>query len=169
MTAELTHLVPLAKITSAGLRATVRATPEQCEAIAKRMGIPAVASLECRFDMTREADGVSIAARGRLRAEVTRECVVSTEEFESTVDEEFDVRFVPAGAEHDDPDPNLPDEIPYEGGAIDLGEAAAEQLALALDPYPRMPGAELPELDDDAHDSPFSVVMRRLGPDKPGH
>jgi hypothetical protein len=26
----------------------------------------------------------------------------------------------------------------------DLGEAVAEQLALALDPYPRAPGAELP-------------------------
>ncbi|NWN13490.1 hypothetical protein GY655_27460, partial [Escherichia coli] len=30
----------------------------------------------------------------------------------------------------------------YSGGAIDLGEAAAETLALALDPYPRSPAAE---------------------------
>ena len=28
---------------------------------------------------------------------------------------------------------------------IDLGEAAAEQLGLALDPYPRMPGVEMPD------------------------
>ena len=29
----------------------------------------------------------------------------------------------------------------YEGGSIDLGEAAAETLALTLDPFPRSPGA----------------------------
>jgi hypothetical protein len=29
----------------------------------------------------------------------------------------------------------------YEGAVIDLGEAAAETLALGLDPYPRAPGA----------------------------
>ncbi len=28
---------------------------------------------------------------------------------------------------------------------IDLGEAVAQQLAIALDPYPRAPGAALPE------------------------
>jgi hypothetical protein len=28
------------------------------------------------------------------------------------------------------------------GGMIDLGETAAQQMALALDPYPRAPGAE---------------------------
>jgi hypothetical protein len=33
------------------------------------------------------------------------------------------------------------DTIPYEGGAIDLGEAAAETMALALDPFPRGPNA----------------------------
>jgi hypothetical protein len=32
---------------------------------------------------------------------------------------------------------------PFEGDAIDIGEAVAQQLALALDPYPRAPGASL--------------------------
>jgi len=34
------------------------------------------------------------------------------------------------------------DVIGYEGGAIDLGEAVAETLALALDPFPRSPDAD---------------------------
>jgi uncharacterized metal-binding protein YceD (DUF177 family) len=33
------------------------------------------------------------------------------------------------------------DTVEIEGGAIDLGEAAAETMALALDPFPRAPGA----------------------------
>ena len=32
---------------------------------------------------------------------------------------------------------------PFDGSAIDIGEAAAQQLALALDPYPRAAGASL--------------------------
>ena len=34
------------------------------------------------------------------------------------------------------------DEIDYEGSAVDLGEAAAQTLALALDPFPRSPTAD---------------------------
>ena len=34
------------------------------------------------------------------------------------------------------------DTIFYEGGSVDLGEAVAQSLALALDPYPRSPAAE---------------------------
>ena len=35
------------------------------------------------------------------------------------------------------------DIVPYEGGAIDLGEAAAQTLVLALDPWPRAPDADV--------------------------
>src|SRR3546814_17044110 len=33
---------------------------------------------------------------------------------------------------------------PFENGCIDLGEIVVQHLAVALDPYPRAPGAELP-------------------------
>ena len=141
----------------------VRATPEECAAVAARMDLPAIQSLECFFSLAAEDDGVSIFAEGRLRAEVTRVCVASAEEFATPVEEDFEIRFVPAGTERDDPDPDLPDEIPYEGMTIDLGEAATEQLGLALDPYPRMDGATLPEFDEDEDTSPFSVLARRMG------
>ncbi len=78
-------------------------------------------------------------------AAVVRTCVISLDEFETVVEEEFRVRFVPAGTESYDPDPDAEEEIPFTRGVIDLGETAAEQLALALDPYPRKPGAELPQ------------------------
>ena len=60
----------------------------------------------------------------------------------ATVAEAFTVHFVPDGTETEDCRLDAPDEIPYQGSAIDLGEAATEQLALALDPYPKQPGAE---------------------------
>ncbi|MGI4747246.1 MAG: DUF177 domain-containing protein, partial [Janthinobacterium lividum] len=83
-----------------------------------------------------------------LAARLTRTCVVTLEEFPVVVAEQFMVRFVPAepGDEQADVELDLDadDDVPYDGTTIDLGEAAIEQLALALDPYPRKPGAERP-------------------------
>ena len=92
-------------------------------------------------------------ATGRLEAELVQVCVVSLEDFASRLTEEFSLRFVPEGRENFDDDPAAVDEIAY-AGIIDLGEVAAEQLALALDPYPRKPGETLPELDAEADEMP---------------
>jgi uncharacterized metal-binding protein YceD (DUF177 family) len=86
--------------------------------------------------------------------------VVSLEEFETLTEERFRLRFVPAGRESDDDDPDSDDEIAYTGATIDLGEAAAEQLALALDPYPRKPDAVLPDAASEPLDLPFAALAR---------
>ncbi len=163
---DLYRPVPLSKIGAAGLTISVLATPEECSRVAERMGIPAIQSLECSFHLAREHDGVSIVAVGRLQALVTRTCVVSAEDFEAPVIEEFEIRFVPAGSVRDDIDPEVSDEIPYTGETIDLGEAAAEQLGLVLDPYPRMPGALLPDNDDEGDGLPLAALFRRAEPEK---
>jgi len=49
---------------------------------------------------------------------------------------------------------------PLEGGVIDIGEAAAQQLSLALDPYPRAPGAGLGEASGGMGDSPFAALAK---------
>jgi uncharacterized metal-binding protein YceD (DUF177 family) len=141
----------------------VVADAAECAALAVRMQVPAVLSLSCRFKLT-AGQGGSIAAEGALRARVTQLCVVSLEPFDSEVAEDFRVRFVPAGRESDDEDPEAEDELPYEGATIDLGEAAAEQLALALDPYPRAPGAALPGEAEPGSDSPFAALARLRRP-----
>ena len=73
----------------------------------------------------------------------------------------FAVHFVPPGDEIDDSDPEAVDQIPYVGGAADLGEAAVEQLALALDPFPRKPGAALPAEAAEEASSPFAALLAR--------
>jgi Large ribosomal RNA subunit accumulation protein YceD len=161
MTVELSRPVALAKIGRGGLALQTEATPEECKAVAARMDVPAIRSLECSFRLSVEDDGVSVAALGRLRALLTRVCVVSAEEFETVTEDEFEVRFVPTGQEREDADPDDIDEIPYEGDAVDVGEAAVEQLGLAMDPYPRMEGAEMAEIEDDGDASPFAALSRR--------
>lgn len=157
----------------------VVASPAECAALAARFAIPAVTALACRFRVAPAAGGV-LVAEGELTARITRECVVSLELFEVPVEERFRVRFVPRAvieADAEAPlDPESDDEIPYAGAVVDLGEAAAEQLALALDPYPRMPGADLPPLDDDppddklpAGDPPHADARAADGPSRPAN
>ena len=159
MIPELHRPVRLARVDADGTDLVVEATPAECLALTDRMLIPAVQSLTCAFHLRRESDSV-VVAHGRLQAHVVQTCIVSAEDFETTVDDAFRLRFVPSGEESDDPDPESDDEIPYEGDTLDLGEAAADQLALALDPYPRMPGAELPEPDTEDQAHPFSALTR---------
>jgi len=128
----------------------IEANDAECAALASAFGIPAVLRLAGVFALTPEAGGVFGAAL-RLSARVRQVCVVTLEEFEAELREEAALRFVPAravkeGAEIELLDPETlegPDEIFYGGEVIDLGAALAEQLALALDPYPRKPGAVL--------------------------
>lgn len=89
------------------------------------------------------ADGAEVA--GKLEGVVRQTCVVSLEEFESPVAENFSVDFATdpeSGAETDDEEEieDLPD--PIVDGKIDLGALATEFLILAVDPYPRKPGVE---------------------------
>jgi len=146
MTPELSRPLLAERIGAVPSAVRVEATAEECQALAARLRIPAVLGLSCDFLLRREGAD-TIHAEGRLSARVVQVCVVTLDEFEAEVAEPFTVRFVPEGAESAEIDPEAEDEIPYQGRSIDLGEAASEQLALALDPYPRRPGALLPEAE----------------------
>jgi hypothetical protein len=150
------------RVGEAGFEQRVEADAAECAALAMRFGVPALAALSCRFRLTRApavAAGV-IVAEGELAARVARVCVLSLDEFETAVAERFRVRCVPAGVESDEIEVDGDDEIPYRGGLIDLGELAAEQLALALEPYPRKPGAEIPDPGDAPAEGPFAVLRK---------
>ena len=143
MTSELHRPIALDRIGPQGTAFAVDAEPDELSAVASRLRVVAVSMLHCAFKL-RRIGGSTIEAQGVLKARVTEVCVVSLEPFDHDVHESFAVHFVPAGTEDDEPEPDAIDQIPFETGSVDVGEAAVEQLALALDPYPRRPGAELP-------------------------
>jgi len=149
------------------VRRRIEANAAECAALASLFGLPAIASLTGDFELAHEQAGV-IAATILLRARVTQICVVTLEPFEAVVREDANVRFVPAAWVREGTEMVLdaetlegPDEIPYAGEVIDLGAVLAEQLALALDPYPRKPGAVLPEGLAAEADSPFAGLRGR--------
>ncbi len=156
-TPEVSRLQRADAVGKGGLAVEIVATPAECAAVARRLGIPALRSLVGKFQL-QALEGEAISATGTFSARLVRECVVSLETFETTQREAFSLRFVPEGRETADPDPESDDEIPFSGGVIDLGEALVEQVALDLDPFPRKAGAVLPEEAAPENVSPFAAL-----------
>ena len=114
-------------------------------ALAKRFDLVRVDSMTATIDLEREANGAS--AKGRLKAEIVQSCAVSGEDLPVSIDEPVNLHFVPArGPSAPDEEIELEaeelDEIEFEGSLFDLGEALAQGLALAIDPYAVGPNAE---------------------------
>lgn len=118
------------------------ASAEECTALAERFGLLSVGALSAQFVVVQQADG--IAASGWVRGDVVQACVATAEPVPAHIDEGVALRFVPEPQTAEDEmelDEGEIDTLFYSGGAIDLGEAAAETLALALDPFPRSESA----------------------------
>lgn len=121
----------------------IDADAQERAALAKRFDLIGIERLTGKFTIRRDAAG--IVAEGRVAAAVTQACSITGDPLPATVDEPVALRFVAeedAGQDEVELGDSDIDVIPYEGGTIDLGEVAAETMALALDPFPRGPNAE---------------------------
>jgi uncharacterized metal-binding protein YceD (DUF177 family) len=144
MTPEFSRPVRLDEIGEAPRSIAVSADPAECQALARRFALVSIAKLEAEGLVHRDGETVHVA--GRLRAEAVQSCVATGDPLPATLDVPFILRFVP------EEKADLPEEVElseddcdtltYADSAIDLGEAAAETLALSLDPFPRSPDAD---------------------------
>ena len=135
---------------------TMEASAEERAALARRFGIVAIRQLQATVALERA--GEAIMARGRLSAAIVQSCAVSGEDLPVRIDEPLALRFVPAvQLEADELD-----EIPFAGHEFDLGEAVAQSLALAIDPYATGPEAERVRkeagLGDEGSSGPFAAL-----------
>jgi uncharacterized metal-binding protein YceD (DUF177 family) len=142
VTPEFSRPERLDTIGTAPRHVAIEATEAERAALARRFDLVAVDRLAAELDLHREAGGVVV--RGRVEGAVTQACVITGDPVAARIDEPLALRFVEGqpDAEELELDVDDCDTVPIEGGSIDLGEAAAETMALALDPYPRAPSAE---------------------------
>ncbi|GIL00369.1 MAG: metal-binding protein [Alphaproteobacteria bacterium] len=165
--------VHVAVLPRAGLPLRLVASEAECLQVAQACGVRRVASLEADLDIRRwRGDGVEIA--GEVRASLEQECVVTLAPVSQRVVAPVEATFLPRGSPLDrsrsqseelvlDPEgPDIPET--FVGEAIDVWPLVVEFLLLAIDPWPRAPGAVLdPKLaggedGDAAPQSPFSVL-----------
>jgi uncharacterized metal-binding protein YceD (DUF177 family) len=120
----------------------ISATEDERAALALRFELKSIGALQAVFHLKRDTAG--IVARGNVRAAVVQSCAVTDDALPVTVDEPVALRFVADDASDADEielNEDALDTMSFDGAAIDLGEAAAETMALALDPFPRGPNA----------------------------
>ncbi|WP_127142715.1 YceD family protein [Pelagibacterium montanilacus] len=180
MTGDADHIdldasMRLDKVTPTGRTETIGTDEQQRELLARRYGVTKVGAFSARVTLTRFRGGYR--AQGVVEGWVVQPCVVTAEPVTQDISEPIDRVFLPGAPPSEDVSSgaevfvNLErDDLPdyFEGDEIDLGELVMEVFAMAVDLYPRLPGAELPgEVlgDDPAELSPFAV-LKNLRDDK---
>jgi uncharacterized metal-binding protein YceD (DUF177 family) len=133
------------------------------KALAKRFGLIAIHRLEAKAAL--QADGEAVNVNGRFEADIVQTCAVSGEDLPVTFAEPLTLRFVPAreiAEEEIELQEDELDEIPFTGHFVDIGEAVAQSLALAIDPYAAGPDAERVReekgLADEEASGPFAAL-----------
>lgn len=172
MTPEFSRRYTLDSIGGAPRTVEIEADDVERVALARRFDLIALDALRAKATVTAIAGGVE--ARGIVKASVIQACVVSGDPVSATIDEPFALRFIadlPVDAADEEEGMELSDAdcdvVPLEDGSIDLGEAAAQTLSLALDPFPRSPAKQAREderkwvVGDDA--GPFAGLKGLLG------
>lgn len=144
----------------------LEASEAERAALAARFGLVSIARLEADLELV--ADGATVEAKGRLSADIVQSCAITGDDLPVAIRESIELRFVPEthepppAEEDQEIDSSEIDEIPYAGTNFDLGEAVAESLALAIDPYATGPNADVVRheaglLDEEAA-GPFAAL-----------
>ncbi len=161
---------------AAGKVLNVEADAGELANLTDLMQVSSVDSFSAQLAVEKFRGGVR--ATGELKAQVTQPCVVTFEPVVQEIFEPVDRIFLPGADIGSDSAPGSEvfvdlegDDIPdyLSGPELDLAPLLLEVLGLAIDLYPRAPGAELPDDADDGEDeslNPFAALKGlKTGPE----
>jgi uncharacterized metal-binding protein YceD (DUF177 family) len=129
-----------------GTSVHLAASAAECRLLARRFELIDLTRLEGDIRVLPVGGTETIQVSGHVSADVVQSCVVTLDPVPAKVEADFDRLFsrdVPYEAEGEveiDPEAEAPE--PLVDGMLDLGELLAEELSLALEPYPRSPDAD---------------------------
>lgn len=141
---EFSHIVKLADIGSGATKLHITADADQRTALAKRFDLETLDSLQADLSLLRDSNG--ILAQGRFTASLAQHCIATGDPVPAEINEALAIRFLAEPVHGEDAEIELDsddcDTMFHDGQVIDLGEAVAQSMGLALDPYPRSANAE---------------------------
>jgi uncharacterized metal-binding protein YceD (DUF177 family) len=138
-TPEFSHPMRAAELDMTAQAIFRTATPPECRALAKRFGLVSMHRFEIALLIHRDGDTIHLS--GEVGADVLAACVATGDPVPMRVTDKIAMRFVPEtefrpGVEIE-VDSTSYDIAEYDGRVVDVGEAAAQSLALAIPPFPR--------------------------------
>jgi uncharacterized metal-binding protein YceD (DUF177 family) len=160
----------LGRLASAGDEITITATSDELRRIAEWAEVRSLEALSARITL-QKLSATAFRYDAELRAQLTQDCVVTLEPVHSTVERRihrelyYSQSNTVAGDVVVDADA---DEVREEIATLhyDLAAPLLEELALAIDPYPRAPGVTFspPSDKDRPPESPFAVLKNLKKP-----
>jgi uncharacterized metal-binding protein YceD (DUF177 family) len=165
---EFSRRIDGLRLAAGGERFEIAATVEERAGLAKRFALLELDRLAAKVKLTPLAGGYYRLA-AEFEAELIQACTVTLEPIPIRIAEAFTLAYGPTeeGGEvvlDGDAEPVEP----LDDGMIDIGEAVAQQLSLALDPFPRAPGAmvegEVGPAAEAPSESPFAALARLRKP-----
>jgi hypothetical protein len=145
---EFSRIVTPDRLGAPKVTESLEASPAERAAVARRLGILGVDRLAAELTV-KNLGGRLYRVEGAWEAAVQQACVVTLEPVPAELSGRLQASYEAGGRGGGsgevvvDPDAEDPAEVlPAEG--LDLGELVVQELAVALDPYPRAPGAEVP-------------------------
>lgn len=159
---EFARLVPLARLGSEPFRQRIEAIAEERRNLAARFELLSLDRLSAEVELRHKEGGVILLA-AEFVAEFEQCCAVTLEPVRGALSGRFSLVYGPAPDE--EPEIALsgdePAFEPLTGDTIDIGEAVAQELSLALPEFPRHPDATIDEfLAADTPESPFASLAR---------
>lgn len=171
---SIPHMVSVARLPQNGMALRLTANETEKLALAKAHDLVSVQSFKAELLVKKwRKDGVKIT--GLVRAEITQNCVFTLEPLAAKLENEIDAVFVQEGSKLARPPLSADGEIvidydgadlpeTFSGDVIDAGALAEEFFGLAIDPYPRKPGAEigtaLEAVSETSKPSPFAKLLK---------
>lgn len=158
---EFARPVSLARLASGPFRQQIAATEAERTALAKRFDLVSLDRLVAEIELAREAGG-TILLTATFEANFAQSCIVTLDPVGGSVAERFQLRYGPPEAEADFPaGVDAPAFEPLAEELVDIGEAVAQEFALALPPFPRASDAVVePRPVMASSEGPFAFLAR---------
>jgi len=168
---EFSHRIDPRRLPSGGERYAIHANAEERAALGRRFALCALDRLEAKVTLTPMTGGFYRLA-AEFEADLVQTCTVTLDPIPARIAEAFSLTYGPIADSGDSGEIVLDGDSepvePFEDGMIDIGEAVAQQLSLALDPFPRAPGAAIENeadlSDRQQRESPFAALARLRKP-----
>ena len=164
---EFSYPLVVEKIPAAGLKELLDADAVARQKLAARFALLDLPLLRANLTVDVVPISKTIVVKGRMIADVVQACVVTLEPIVSHIEQDISAFYAltkttKGDAELEALDADDDEMESVENGEIDLGELIAQNLGVAIDPWPRKKGAVLPAPPSEAPVvvNPFAGLLK---------
>jgi len=141
---EFSHVIKISEVGNHSRNLRLSADKAARSGLMARFDLAALEGLEAEISLKHEGDAV--IATGRFTASLAQFCIATHDPVPAKLDEVIHIQFIAEPTLNGEVELELApedcDTMFHDGQTIDLGEAVAQSLGLALNPYPRSTEAE---------------------------